>query len=70
MAESNENNLISFIAGTVETIRDEVTTIRDEMATKSQLDAATTAIRGDMEQVRLRLTCLTGDDRSSSNTSM
>lgn len=55
MAESNDNNLISFIAGTVETIRDEVATIRDETATKSQLDASTTAIRGDVEQVHLRM---------------
>ncbi len=36
MNNSDEENLIGFIAGAVETIREEVATIRDEMATKSQ----------------------------------
>jgi hypothetical protein len=55
MAESNDNKLIGFIASTVETMRDEVMTIRDQMATKSDLNASSTAIRGDIEQVQLRL---------------
>lgn len=66
MADSNDSSLIGFIASTVETMRDEVTTIRDQMATKEdlarldgrlseKLDASTTGIRGDVEQVHLRL---------------
>ena len=55
MNNSDEENLIGFIAGAVETIREEVATIRDGMATKSQLEASTTAIRGDIEQVHLRM---------------
>ena len=51
MSESNDNNLINFIAETV-------VTMRDQMATKSdiaRLEVETTAIRGDIEQVHLRL---------------
>ena len=66
MAESNNNNLIGFIASTVEKLRDDVVVLRDQMATKAdlarfegklseRLDAATTGIRGDIEQVQLRL---------------
>ena len=58
MAESNNNELIGFIATTVETIRDRVDGIEVRMATKSdinRLEIATTAIRGDIEQVQLRL---------------
>ena len=55
MNNSDEENLVGFIAGAVETIREEVATIRDETATKSQLEASTTAIRGDVEQVHLRM---------------
>ena len=55
MNDSDEENLIGFIAGAVETIREEVATIRDETATKSQLEASTTAIRGDIKQVHLRM---------------
>ena len=57
MAESNNNELIGFIATTVETIRDRVDGIEVRMATKSdinRLEIATTAIRGDIEQVQLR----------------
>jgi hypothetical protein len=53
VSESNDN-LIGFIASTVETIRDEVTTIRGEMVTKTAFEATTTAIRGDIEQVQVR----------------
>ena len=55
VAESNNDNLIGFIASTVETIREEVTTIRGEMVTKATFEATTIAIRGDIEQVQLRL---------------
>ena len=54
MAESNDN-LIGFIASSVEKLRDDVTSIRAEMVTKSAFEAAITAIRGDIEQVHLRL---------------
>ena len=37
------------------TVRDEVAAIRDQMVTKITFEAATTAIRGDIEQVQLRL---------------
>ena len=53
--ESNQNNLIGFIASTVETMRDDMTTMRSEMVTKSMFDAVITTMRGDIEQVQLRL---------------
>jgi hypothetical protein len=60
--EPEKNNLINFIAATVETIRDQVMEMRDQMATKSdiarlesRIEVETAAIRGDMEQVHLRL---------------
>ena len=37
MAESNNNNLIGFIASTVEKLRDDVVTMREQMATKEDL---------------------------------
>ena len=58
MPESNNNEVIGFIASTVEIIRDRLDGIderMDGMATKKHLDVATTAIRGDIEQVHLRL---------------
>jgi len=65
MTESN-NNLIGFIASTVEKLRDDVVALRDQVATKAdlarlegrlseRLDAASTGIRSDIEQVQLRL---------------
>ena len=54
MAESNDN-LIGFIASSVEKLRDDVTSIRAEIVTKSAFEAAITAVRGDIEQVHLRL---------------
>ena len=65
VSESNDN-LIGYIASTIEAMRDEMVTIRNEMATKQdlsrlegrlseRLDASTTGIRGDIEQVHLRL---------------
>jgi hypothetical protein len=55
MAESNNKDLIGYIASTVETIRDRMDRLEERMATKDQLDASTTSIRGDIEQVHLRL---------------
>jgi hypothetical protein len=54
LAESNDN-LIGFIASNMEKLRDDVTSIRAEMVTKSVFEAAITAVRGDIEQVHLRL---------------
>ena len=55
VSESNNDNLIGFIASSVEKLRDDVTSIRAEMVTKSAFEAAITAVRGDIEQVHLRL---------------
>jgi hypothetical protein len=83
MTEPN-NNLIGFIASTVEKLSDDMTTMRDQMATKEdlarldgrlterleatqqdlarldgrfteRLQATSTAIRGDIKQIQLRL---------------
>ena len=69
----SSDNLIGFIASTVEALRDEIATMRVEMATKQdlaglemvtkqdlarlegRLDVATSGIRGDIQQVHLRL---------------
>jgi hypothetical protein len=51
VTESNNNNVIGFIASTVERLRDDVGSMRQEMATKSDV----TILRGDIEQVQLRL---------------
>lgn len=67
--EPENNNLINFIAATVETMRDQMVEMRDQMgemrdqmATKNdiarleaKIEMETTAIRGDIEQVNLRL---------------
>src|SRR2546421_9541834 len=76
MSESNDN-LIGFMASTVETLRDDVAKMREQMATREdlarlegrfteklarlegrfteKLDVSTTSVRGDIEQVQLRL---------------
>ena len=54
LAESNDN-LIGFIASSVEKLRDDVTSIFAEMVTKRAFEAAITAVRCDIEQVHLRL---------------
>jgi len=60
----DNDNLLNFIATTVETMRDQMVTKGDieQMATKSELvrledkmEANFTAVRGDIEQVHLRL---------------
>jgi hypothetical protein len=62
--EPENNNLIKFIAATVETMRDQMATKTDldQMATKSdlaqvegRLTVEITAVRGDIEQIHLRL---------------
>ena len=77
MADSNNNELIGFIASTVKTMRVDMASMREQMATKEDLarlegrfserlasldgrlseriEVATTSIRGDIEQVHLRL---------------
>ncbi|HEV2903976.1 MAG TPA: hypothetical protein VGW32_02965 [Pyrinomonadaceae bacterium] len=60
VAESNNNEVIGFIASTVEAIRNRMDRVEERMATKEQLDVATSSIRGDIEQIHLRL-----DDGSS-----
>jgi hypothetical protein len=65
LAESNEN-LIGFIASTVETMSDRLNAIEQRMVTREdlarldgrlneRLEVATPSIRGDIEQVQLRL---------------
>lgn len=58
VSESNDN-LIGYIASTIETMRDEMATKQDLARMGGQLserlEASTTAIRGDLEQVQLRL---------------
>ena len=55
VSESNNNNVIGFIASTVETMRDDISTMRKEMVTRDTFDVAIVALRGDIEQVQLRL---------------
>ena len=66
VAESNNNDVIGFIAATVEKLLDDVTSIQVKMATKEDLarldgrlggkmDVVGTSIRGDIEQVNMRL---------------
>ncbi len=57
--EPENNNLINFIATTVETMRDQMATksdlaqLEDRLSTK--LEVEITAVRGDIEQIHLRL---------------
>jgi len=57
--EPENNNLIEFIATTIETMRDQMATksdlaqLEDRLTTK--LEVQITAVRGDIEQVSLRL---------------
>jgi len=74
----DHNGLLNYIAGTVETLGDQVATMRDQMVTKDDLAQMATkddlrqvelrlsakiegeiaAVRGDVEQVQLRLTSI------------
>jgi hypothetical protein len=49
------NNLINFIATTVETMRDQMATKSDIARLESKLEVETAAIHGDVEQIHLRL---------------
>ena len=57
--ESNSHGLLNFIAATVETMRDQMATKSDlaqlEARFNAKLEAEITAVRGDIEQVQLRL---------------
>ena len=62
VADANNNEVIGFIASTVEAIHDRVggleekiESVRAEMVTKTAFDVAITSVRGDIEQVHLRL---------------
>jgi hypothetical protein len=51
----DEGRLLQFIASTVEATMDRVNSLHESVATKEELRAQTAAIRGDIEQVHLRL---------------
>ncbi|HEX6622512.1 MAG TPA: hypothetical protein VF064_02285 [Pyrinomonadaceae bacterium] len=53
--ESNSNGLLNFIAATVETMRDQMATKSDLARLESKMEAQFTAVRGDIEQVLIRL---------------
>jgi hypothetical protein len=55
VTESNNNKVIGFIASTVEKLRDELAEMRRQMVTRDTFDAAIVAVRGDIEQVQLRI---------------
>ena len=55
VAESNNNEVIGFIASTVEAMRNDMASMRAVMVTKDSFEAAITAVRGDIEQIHLRL---------------
>lgn len=60
MADKNNDEVIGFIASTVESMRDQMVNMQVQMATKSDIaHMATkddiTILRGDIEQVQLRL---------------
>ena len=56
MAESNNNSeLIGFIGSSIESLRDEMATKSDTRRVEDKVESSTTAIRGDIEQVHLRL---------------
>ena len=50
-----EDSLLKFIASTVERTNDRVDSLSKSVATKDELRTQTAAIRGDIEQVQLRL---------------
>jgi hypothetical protein len=55
MSSQDDDDVIGFIAGAVETMRDQMATKGDIGRLSDRLETATTAIRGDIEQVHLRL---------------
>ena len=50
-----EGGLLHFIASTVERTRDRLDSLSETVATKDEVRAQAAAIRGDIEQVQLRL---------------
>jgi hypothetical protein len=52
---SDSDNLMSFIATTVEALRDQVTEMHGQVVTKSDLETQITLVRGDIERVDLHL---------------
>ncbi len=50
-----EGHLLRFIASTVESTRERVNLLYESMAAKDEVTAQASAIRGDIEQVQLRL---------------
>ena len=55
MADSNNKDVIGYIASTIETIRDQMATKSDVCRLEDRIAVETTAVRGDIEQVQLRL---------------
>lgn len=55
MADSNNKDVIGYIASTIETMRDQMATKSDVVRLEDRIGVETTAIRGDIEQVQLRL---------------
>ena len=55
MADSNNDELIAFIAGRFEGMADRLNAIEGPMVSREHHDASITAVRGDIEQVQLRL---------------
>jgi hypothetical protein len=55
VAKSNNNELIAFIGGRFEAMSDRLEVIEQRMVTKEQHDVSISAVRGDIEQVQLRL---------------
>ncbi|HEX6186612.1 MAG TPA: hypothetical protein VFZ40_00915 [Pyrinomonadaceae bacterium] len=55
MADSNNSELIGFIGGRFEAMSERLAAIEERMVTREHHDASITSIRGDIEQVHLRL---------------
>ena len=55
MPESNDHNLINFIASTVEALRVRIDAISEQMATKDGLARLETTMHGEFEQVHIRI---------------
>ena len=55
VADANNNEVIGFIASTVERIDERLERVEERMVTKDVFEAAITFVRGDIEQVQLRL---------------
>ena len=55
MADSNNSELIGFIGGRFEAMSERLNVIEGRMVTIEHHDASITVVRGDIEQVQLRL---------------